>query len=345
MKLRRVRHAVMAAAAALLLTFVAIQPVAAASDFYAGKVFRIVVSYGAGGGYDLYAQLLARHLARHVPGNPTIIVDHMPGAGGQRAANWLYTVAPKDGTVIGTLPAELPHQQLLRDEGARFDTAKFNWIGTLADLHQVLTLYGPVSPAKTLEDAKKAEVLLGGSGHGDYFHILPLAVNTLVGTRFRVVLGYRGANDIDLAMEKGEVHGRSGSWAQYKVSRGSWISEKKLIVLAQAGRARHVDLPDVPLLTELVASGDDRKIMDFITSPVLLGRAFCLPPDVPAERVATLRAAFDALIADPVFLTDARERNIELSPIRGAELDGLIKEALAIPTPLVERVKEVLKKP
>lgn len=344
MILRRARHAAMAAAALLLASFAGPSAVWA-SDFYAGKVFRIVVSYGAGGGYDLYAQLLSRHLARHIPGNPTIIVEHMPGAGGQRAANWLYAVAPKDGTVIATLPAELPHQQLIRDDAARFDTAKFNWIGTLADLHQVVTLYAPASAARTLEDTKKAEVLLGGSGHGDYFHILPLSMNTLLGTRFRVVLGYRGANDIDLAMEQGEVHGRSGSWAQYKVSKGAWITDKKLIVIAQAGRARHADLPDVPLLTELVKNDDDRKIMEFISSPVLLGRAFCLPPDVPADRVTTLRTAFDALIVDPVFLSDARERNIELSPIRGAELEGLIKQALAIPVPLVERVKDVLKKP
>lgn len=327
------------AAAVLTATPLAAQPVA---DFYKGKTIRITVGFGAGGGYDLYARFLAEHLGRHIPGNPTIVVENMPGAGSVRATNHVYSVASKDGTAIGATNQNMPMYQLLGGSGAQFDAAKFNWLGSMA--HSNGTLYTwHTSGVKTIEDAKKKEVALGGTGNTSDSHIFPTMMNHLFGTKFKVISGYQGSKDIHLALERGELMGRGGnSWASLTSSNRKWLDEKTINLLVQIGFEKEPEIPDVPLLLDLAKTEKDKQVVTVITLPTAVGYAHFMAPGVPAERVAAVRKAYAATMKDAAFLETAKKRNMMIRPQTGEQIEARVKKASATPKPVLVETAKIL---
>jgi tripartite-type tricarboxylate transporter receptor subunit TctC len=325
--------------AAMSVNAASADPVA---DFYKGKTIRITVGFGAGGGYDLYARALAEFMGRHIPGKPSMVVENMPGAGSVRATNHIYSVAPKDGTAIGATNQNMPMYQLLGGPGAQFDAAKFNWLGSMA--HSNGTLYTwHTSGVKTIEDSKKKEVALGGTGNTSDSHIFPTMMNHLLGTKFKVINGYQGSKDIHIALERGELMGRGGnSWASLTTSNQQWLDEKKINLLVQIGFEKEPEIPDVPLLLDLAKTEKDKQVVTVITLPTAIGYAHFMAPEVPAERVATLRKAYAETMKDPDFLAAGKKRNMLIRPQTGEQIEALVKKAAATPKPVLDETAKIL---
>lgn len=334
-----IRGLLAALGAALIVTPASADPVA---DFYKGKTIHITVGFGAGGGYDLYARTLAEFMGRHIPGHPAMVVENMPGAGSVRATNHVYSVAPKDGTAIGATNQNMPMYQLLGGPGAQFDAAQFNWLGSMA--HSNGTLYTwHTSGVKTIEDAKKKEIALGGTGNTSDSHIFPTMMNHLLGTKFKVVNGYRGSKDIHLALERGELQGRGGnSWASLTSSNQQWLDEKKINLLVQIGFEKEPEIPDVPLLIDLAKSEKDKQVVTVITLPTAIGYAHFMAPGVPAERVAALRKAYAATMKDADFLAAGKKRHMVIRPQTGEQIEALVKKAAATPKPILAETAKIL---
>jgi tripartite-type tricarboxylate transporter receptor subunit TctC len=314
----------------------------AADDFYKGKTITFMVGFSSGGGYDSYARLLAHHLPNHIPGAPTIIVQNMDGAGSMRAANHVYNVAPKDGTVIAAVNATLLMYQLLGGKGAQYDPAKLQWIGSVANSNNsVITWHA--SGIRTVEDAKNQEVPMAGTGTTSYANIYPTIMNAVLGTRFRVINGYTGSNLMDLAIERGEVAGRSGAaLASVFSEKPDWVRDKKINFLVQIGYERDPALADVPTLGELATSERDKQIVNVVTLPTTVGYAYWLAPEVPTERLATLREAFAKTISDPNFLADAKKQNLDIKVQTGEQLEALVKAAAQTPKEVLEVTAKTL---
>lgn len=310
------------------------------ADFYKGKSLVFAVGTGAGGEYDLQARLLARHIGRFIPGNPQGVPQNMPGAGGAKMAAWLYSVAPKDGTQFGIIMNNFPASQAVGAVDLHFDVTKFNWIGAIGALTQTITAW-TASGAKTWEDLKTKEYIAGASGRGAITYTLPAAMNALLGTRMKIVTGYQGGNDINLAMERGEAHIRSNSWSSWKTTRPDWIAEKKITILSQSGR-RAADLGDVPSLEDLTTNPDDRTIMELVVSGNYIGRPQAMPPGTPADKVAAMRAAFQATVKDPAFIAEVEKLRLELDPVSGEELQSYITKLQNVPKHLIPKAKEML---
>jgi tripartite-type tricarboxylate transporter receptor subunit TctC len=316
---------------------------AAAQDFYRGKVVRVIVGFPAGGGFDLLARLLAEHLPRHIPGEPKIIVENMPGATTARAASYVYNVAPQDGSVLGIFHQGLLANQILDVQAGDFDVTRFNWIGRMGTQLSV-GLAWHASGAKTIEDAKRTELIFGATTPTATSAMVPRALNALAGTRFKIVTGYQGSSDMYLAMERGETHGlATGVW--YDLSRGhaDWLKDRKISVLFQISNKRgRSDLASVPALPEFASADDDRKILELLASTEDMGRSFAAGPNVPADRVALLRAGFARMMADPEFLKDAAARNYELGFLPGEELQALVATIGRFPPELAAKAKKAL---
>jgi tripartite-type tricarboxylate transporter receptor subunit TctC len=313
-----------------------------AADFFKGRTVRIVVGFGPGGGYDLYARLLAKYLPRHLAGAPNIVVENMEGLGSVRAANYVYAVAPRDGSVIAAVNQNAPMYQLLGGQGARFRAEEASFIGSLTHSNEVLFTWH-TSGVASLADARAREVVLGAVAVTSDSYIYPTVLNALLGTRFRIVNGYAGGQALNLAIERGEVKGRGGeSWASLSSSRPDWRPQKKINILVQVGARREPDLADVPLLDELIANDADRHLANVIALPTRLGYAYWLPPGVPADRVAALRAAFDATAADKALLEEAAARRIIMRPQPGAAVDALVREAAATPPEVIAKAVKLL---
>src|ERR1700730_3201070 len=269
------------------------------ADFYRGKRINLVVGYGTGGGYDLYARMLGRFLGDHIPGKPAIIAQNMPGAGSRGAANWLYKVAPRDGTVIATLGQTTPADQALGEPGIQFDVRKFNWIGNMVVVNNIMFV-SVATGIKTIDDAKKKVLTIGATGASSPSVLYPQVSNNLLGTKFKIVSGYPGGGDINLAVERREVDGRgSDSWASMKSTHPDWLRDHAINILFQVGPRRESDLPDVPLWTELAANEAQRQVLDILSADVSVGRPIVTAPEVPADRVKALRQAFDETMRDP----------------------------------------------
>jgi tripartite-type tricarboxylate transporter receptor subunit TctC len=312
------------------------------TDFYKGRTLRIVVGFGPGGGYDLYARLLAKYLPRHLPGNPTVLVENMEGIGSVRAANYVYEAAPRDGTVLAAVNQNAPMYQLLGGEGARFRIAEASFIGSLTHSNEVLYTWH-TSGVTSLDDAKAREVVLGAIAVTSDSYIYPTVINGMLGTRFRVVNGYGSGQAVNLAVERGEVMGRGGtSWASVSSTRPDWLPQKRINILIQVGPRKEAELADVPLLADLVADPDDARIVGVISLPTTLGYAYWLPPGVPAERTAALRAAFAATAQDEALLAEATVRHIIVRPQDGAAIDALVKQVAATPAPVIARAVKLL---
>jgi tripartite-type tricarboxylate transporter receptor subunit TctC len=298
-------------------------------DFYDGRELRLLIGYSAGGGYDTYARLLARYLGRHIPGNPNVVPQNMPGAASLRLANYLYNVAPKDGSVIGIVARGMAMEPLLSARGTQFDATEFSWIGSLNNEVSVCASWH-TSDVKTMQDLMTRELIVGGIGSASGTDVFPLVVRNLLGANIRLITGYPGGNDILLAMERGEVDGRCGwSWSTVLATRPDWIVEGRLNMLVQFALEKHPDLPDVPLVTEFADSEDERMALELIFARQVMGRPFVAPPGIPAERLDALRRAFDATAADPEFLAEAERMQLELNPVSGEEVDALLARVYA----------------
>lgn len=313
------------------------------AEFYRGRTVNIIVGFGAGGGYDLYARLLARYLGEHIPGKPNVVVQNMEGGGSVRAANFVYNNAPKDGTTIAAVNQNMPMYQLLGGRAAQYDAARLVWLGSMGGSNGLLYTWH-TSPVKTIEDAKHIEAKLGSTGTNSDSHIFPTLINNLIGTKFKIINGYAGGTkEIHLALERGEVDGRGGnSWASLQSSNGDWVATKKLNFLVQIGFEPESELPDVPMLQSLVTSDMHRQIVDLVSLPTVLGYANFMAPEVPAERIAALRAAYDETMKDPAFLAEARKENMMLRPASGLSVESLVRKVAGTPKPVLAEASRLL---
>jgi tripartite-type tricarboxylate transporter receptor subunit TctC len=319
---------------------------AAAADYYAGKTIELVVGGDAGGGYDIYARAVARHLAGHIPGNPTIVVKNMPGAGSTRAGIYISSVAPKDGTSIGAMMPGAIIGPLLDDKpNLQFDPTKVLYVGTADSGVRVCATYG-TSKIKTFEDAQKQKTILGASSAGGATRDYAYMHNHTAGTKFEVVSGYKGTVDVALAMERGEVDGMCGwDWSSVKSQKSDWISEKKANVLVQVSLEPLDELTErgVPHIWKFVPKEDDRKVAELVVSQQVFQRSYIAPPQTPAEVLGILRTAFDAAMKDPAFLADAEKMKISITPLAGGKVQDLIARLYSTPREFVERAKVVIK--
>ena len=312
-------------------------------DFYRGKRVSLIIGYGTGGGYDTYARLLARFIGEHIPGNPAIIAQNMPGAGSRSAANWLYNVAPKDGTVIATLSQTTPTDQALGQSGIQFDARKYNWMGNMVVVNNILFVSAKTG-VKTLDDAKKNVLALGATGASSPSVLYPQVSNNILGTRFKIVSGYPGGGDINLAVERGEVDGRgSDSWASMKANKANWLRDKSINILFQVGPRRETDLADVPLWSDLAQNDEQRQILEVLSGDVAVGRPILTVPDVPVERVNALRRAFDKTMSDPKFLAAAQQAGMYFNPLGGEELQRIVARILSPAPAVIAKVKDAIR--
>ena len=314
---------------------------ARAAEFYEGKVATIIVGFTPGGTYDQMARLYARHMPRFLPGKPTIVVQNMPGAGSLVATTHLANTAVRDGTVLGVVGGGTVWESILGNPQARYDPKTFNWIGGKSR-DNITCLVWHTSPIRTIADAMASEVIVGATGPGSRTMTFPKALNDLVGTKFKIVAGYPGGNEITMALEKGEVGGSCG-WAlgSLKQRAPQWYDEKKVRFLVQFASARDKDLQDVPLAVDLAKTPAHRDIMEFLTSDAVLAWTLLAPPGVPGERVALLRQAFEAMLRDPAVLAEAEREKLEIDPVPGTELQALVERLARTPPTTLEAIKQI----
>jgi tripartite-type tricarboxylate transporter receptor subunit TctC len=309
--------------------------------FYRGRLLRMIVGSAAGGGYDLFARIVARHIVHHIPGNPNVIVQNQPTAGGVVMTNQLYNQGPKDGTVIGVPINGLPTAPLLQ-AGTQFDPTRLIWLGS-TNREAYVAFVWHTAPVSRIEELRTQEVVVGATTPGTTMVDFPLLVNAVLGFKFKVVRGYAGTPQINLAIERGEVQGMGGlGWASVKAQTPHWIAEKKIRVLAQYGLARTPELADVPTMLELATSDADRQAMTMLFARTEYGRPYFLPPDVPAERVTALRRAFDATMRDAAFIAEAAKLQFDVDPLTGEEVQALVGQLAATPRDVVARVRAAL---
>jgi tripartite-type tricarboxylate transporter receptor subunit TctC len=321
-------------------------PQAQAQDraaFYKGKTVQVLIGYGAGGGYDLYGRLLARHMGKFIPGEPTLVPQNMAGAGSLKLANYLYSsAAPADGTAFGIVGSGVIFDPIFGGKGADYDSRRFKWIGSLQSFVQIAIAWH-TSPVKSLEDAQKTEFVVGATGAGSGTNLYPKLLNALFNTKMKIVTGYQGTNEINLAIERGELQGSVGwEWAGLKASKPDWLAEKKVIVFLQLALKPHPDIPDVPMVTDMAPNAKAKQILELSLASPLMGRPFMAPPGVPDARVKTLRTAFDAMLKDKAFKEDADKAKLELIPMTGEEIDALLQKAYASPPEIIEETAQAL---
>jgi tripartite-type tricarboxylate transporter receptor subunit TctC len=311
------------------------------ADFYRGKSVRLIVGYGPGGSYDLYGRIAAEFLGRHIPGNPTIIPVNMPGAGGFKAIEYLYKVAPQDGTHFGSVAQQLA-MTLLVDEKWGIDPTRFNYLGRLTSMIDVAIAL-PKSGITSFEDARKREIAVGAGQASSTSALYARALNAYAGSRFKIITGYSGTAEIQLAVERGEVEVNGGeSLPTILVQNPDWL-QGKAVLLYQNGLKRFSQLPQVPTMTELATSDEGRQVMGVLAGTAEIGRAILTTPGVPQERLAALRAAFQRMHADPEFIAATTKRNVMLDPAPGEALDAITAQTMTLPRPTVEALQKLLK--
>ena len=313
------------------------------SDFYRGKTVTLIVGYSAGGGYDIYARAIARHMGEHLPGSPKIVVQNMPGAGSIASANYLFNVAPKDGTTFATFGRGVPMEPLIGVAKVQYDASKFTWIGSAANELSVCAVTQK-SQVKSWDDVKIKDAAVGGEGSGSDPDTYAMLVKGLFGARFRIVTGYPGGNDMTLAIERGELDGRCGwSWGSIKATRPDWVAgPNRLNVLMVLSTERSEELPGVPTILEKATTVRDREIVRLIVSRQAVARPFAAPPGIPAARRDALRKAFMATLNDPVFLADAKAASLEISPLAGEEVETLLSELYNAPAASIAQAKAAI---
>jgi tripartite-type tricarboxylate transporter receptor subunit TctC len=329
--------------AALLASSTPMAP-AEAQSFYKNRNVTVLIGSRPGGSYDGYARLLSRNLGRHIPGKPRLIPKNMPGAAGTRVANYLYKVAPKDGSVLAATLQSIAYSQAIGKRNVRYDARKFNWIGSPDTPNATVTTWHTTG-VKTLEDARKKQVVMGVSTAGTTMEIFPTLTNNLLGTKFKMVTGYRGGKGVNLAMERGEVGGRgSNTWLSWKAFHSDWIRDKKINILVQVGMKKDPELQHVPLMIDLMKTKEAREMALVLSRSVNVGRPLMTAPGVPAARVALLRRAFDATMKDPSFVKDAKRVKLEVKPTKGEELQKTVEGIVNTPPAIIAALKATLKK-
>ena len=323
----------------------ALQPAKAdaVADFYNGKTLTIVVGYSAGGGYDVNARTLSRYIGRHIPGSPKVIVTNMPGAGSLASVNYLYNVAPKDGTSMGTFGRGIPMEPLVGSGKFQFEATKLSWIGSISAELSVCAV-SQKSKARTFEDTLTTEIAMGGEAAGSDPDTYTNLVRALTGAKLKLVTGYPGGNDMALATERGELDGRCGwSWGSVKATRPNWVSgPDALRVLLQMSVERSPEMPNVPTIYEKAKTEGDKQIVKLIVGRQTIARPFAAPPSVPADRLAALRSAFSATMKDKEFLAEAAKQKLEVDPVSGADVQKLMEDLYKTPPEVLARAKEVL---
>jgi tripartite-type tricarboxylate transporter receptor subunit TctC len=313
------------------------------NNYYAGKTINIIVGFGPGGGYDIYARLLSRFIGDHIDGHPSVIVQNMDGAGSVRAANYVYNTATKDGTIIAAVNQNMPMYSLLGGKAAQFNAQKLVWLGSMGGSNGVLYTWH-TSKVKTISDAQKIETTLGGAGTNSDSYIFPTLINNLIQTHFKVINGYPGGSkEIHIAMERGEVDGRGGnSWSSLTSTNQEWIANKKINILVQIGFEREHDLAHIPLLQELVTTEQDKKIVDLASLPTVIGYAHWVSPDVPQIHVIQLRRAYRMTMVDEKFKLEAQKLMMPIHPISGEELSNMVRNVAMTPPDIIQKAAEKL---
>jgi tripartite-type tricarboxylate transporter receptor subunit TctC len=329
-------------AAAMLACAPGVASAQPAEQFFKGKVINLYVGFTAGGSYDYYARLVARFIGKSIPGNPTVVAQTMAGAGSFQAANFLFTAAPRDGTAMGIITQTVALEDALHSPAVRYKASEFTWIGRATAILEV-ALTGQTAKAKSINDARRYETPVAGTGAGSPSEGYPKLLNALAGTQFKVISGYSSSPHSMLAMERGEVDGAFTSWNTLKRTKQDWLQNHLINVLYQCALERHPDLPDVPTDVELGKTPEARKILAFYTSSGAVGRSIVAPPGIPADRVKVLRAAFNAMVKAPDFLAEIERAQQEFQPASGEELQKLIEDTASVPAEIVERTEAILR--
>jgi tripartite-type tricarboxylate transporter receptor subunit TctC len=308
---------------------------------FARKTITIYIGNTAGGSYDLYGRVVARYLGKHLPGSPTVIATNMPGAGTLRCANYIYEVAPKDGTAFGIVTETLALEQATSNPAVQFDAAKFNWVGRIASSNNI-HLQWHTARTQSIEDAKKYETPVAAAGAGNISEIVPKLLNATIGTKFKVISGFPASAEGMLAMERGEVEGTATSWAAVRTGKKQWLEEKKIKIILQDVPERSADLPDVPALGEFGDTEADRQLLRLYASGGTIGRAFIAPPGVPAPIMKVLQDGFMAMTQDPELVAEMKKANLDLEPLGPAKLVEEVRKTLATPELVTKRAREIL---
>jgi tripartite-type tricarboxylate transporter receptor subunit TctC len=313
------------------------------ADFYRGKTITLITGSDTGGGYDLNARVLARYLVRYIPSNPGIIVQNKPGAASVIAANYVYEVAPKDGTVIAGVQRTIPFPDLFVGETAHYDVRKIQWLGsTMHELGLIVAWH--TAPQQTFADVMKTPMVVGGDGAAADTEIFPRVLNHMFGTQFKIVSGYRGQAQIVLAMERGEVQGTGNwSWSDIQKVHPDWVRDKEIRLLLQIDLKKSADLPDVPLILDLARNDEERQVLEVLVSMKSLGRPYFVPPGVPGDRAEALRTAFMRTMKDPDFLADAKKSLGTIDPVSGADMQNIITRVYALPPDIVAKARAAVK--
>jgi tripartite-type tricarboxylate transporter receptor subunit TctC len=336
-----VRGVAIAGIAVLLTSAASAQP---AAPFYAGKIINIYIGTGEGpGALSAYPRAIAQVIGRYIPGNPSIVIRNMPGAGGIKAANFIYGIAPQDGTAWGFITRGFVRAPLLATPQAQFDPTKYHWIGTTSQETSVAAVWASATRVRSLTDAATEEVVFGGTSLATDTGLFPTILNRLIGTRFKVIVGYKSSTDVDLAMERGEVQGKIWTWGSLKSGNtADWVADRKVALLAQFGLQRAKDLPDLPLALDFAKTPEDRQVMELIFAPLALGYPSFMGPGVPPERVEIMRRAFDRTVQDPEFIDLMKQQNLVVDPATGEAMQAIVQRLYQMPPSVIERARKYL---
>ncbi len=326
------------------MSFVCVLPTAAQAqtieEFYRGKQLSMIIGYPTGGSNDIYARAVARHIGKHIRGNPTVIPRNMPGGGSLIAANHVFNVAPKDGTTLSLIAPTIPLEERLGVPNVKLKSAEFNWIGRVAPSVNMTFVMGTV-PVKTIQDTFKREVVLGASARSSTVAIYPAVLSNVIGAKFKLVMGYPSSTASLLAMERGEVEGHSTSMENVRATRPDWLPEKIITPLVQYSLTRHPELPDVPMSWELAKNDIDRQVLRIVANATEVGKMIVSTPDTPADRIQALRRAFDATMKDPAFQAELKAQRVEHGPMSGEDVQKLVLELGSVPPDIIDRVKAI----
>jgi len=312
------------------------------ADFYKGRNVNLIIGYSVGGGYDLYGRVLARHLGRHIPGNPTVVPQNMPGAGSLKSVMYLYTAAPNDRSVIGPFGRTEAVAPLLTPAEAKFDATKFNWLGSVTSETSTCVTWH-TSKVKTWDDALKTQFTLAGEGAGADPDVFGRLIKNVFGAKVKLVSGYPGTNDASLAVERGEVDGECGlSWGTLQARHQDWLKNNSVNIIIQAALKKEPKLPDVPFIMDLAKAPEQQQVLKVILTGQSMARPYTAPPGIPADRVAALRKAFDDTMKDPEFLAETQRGRMEVNPITGAELQALLKDVYATPKDVIAKASHAI---
>jgi len=330
------------AAVATLVAMTA--PAAAQAPSLAGKTVQMIIGFDTGGGFDLWGRTVARHIGKHLPGNPTVVPQNMPAAGALSAANHIYNVAPKDGTVLGFIAGSAVLGPITGVPAARFDPTKITWLGTPSTETSICIAYdSPNVKVKTLKDLYEKELIVGASGPGNGIYYHPKALSVLLGMKFKVIAGFPGSAAAFLAMERGEVDGVCNLLDSISNQRPDWIPSKKVVVLFPGGNAPNPEPKDAPLVNDLARTPEDRQAIEFLYAGTGIGRPFLAPPDLAPDVLKMMRDAFSATMSDPEFLADAKKQKLDVTPEDGEHIAALVKKVYATPKPIVDKIGELIK--